>query len=103
MLLGYDSSVLLALLVAGGFLILTMRWVFKPSRPRTGRPESGPGANLGLLSPVLTHSRRAAAIAAKDRLSSEGVRCSLSRIESDCYDVLVFAPDLEKAHAVLHS
>lgn len=99
--MGFDLSVPLTLAAVAGFLVLITRWVFKPSRPRTGRPQSGPGADLGMLTPVLTHGARAAALAAKDRLSRQGIRCSLSRIEADCYDVLVFAPDADRAAALL--
>jgi hypothetical protein len=53
------------------------------------------------LRPVLSRTPRAAALAAKDRLSRQGIRCSMSRIEIDCYDVLVFAPDADRARSLL--
>jgi hypothetical protein len=91
----------LPFVVALGALLVLTRWVFKPSRPHTGTPQSGAGADLGMLRPVLSHSPRGAALAAKDRLSRQGIRCSVSRIEIDCYDVLVFAPDAARAMSLL--
>jgi hypothetical protein len=44
---------------------------------------------------------RAAAIDAKNRLTAQGIRCSLSRIDHEHYDVLVFADDLDRAKAAL--
>lgn len=98
---GFDLSVPFTVALVAGVLVLIMRWVFKPSRPRTGRPHSGPGADLGMLTPVVNHGARSAALAAKDRLSRQGIRCSLSRISSNCYDVLVFMPDADRATALL--
>jgi hypothetical protein len=75
--------------------------VFRPSRARTGRPQHGPGADLGLLSPAMAATSRSSALRAKDLLSEQGIRCSLSRLEADSYDVLVFNPDLDRARQVL--
>jgi hypothetical protein len=88
--MGFDLGILLW--AAGIIVVLTlvMRWVFSPSRPRTGRPQSGPRADLGLLTPVLSQAPRAQALAAKNLLSSHGLRCSVSRLDRDSYDLLVF-------------
>jgi len=99
---GFDLNVLgwAAVLIVA--LTLIMRWVFAPSsRPRTGRPKSGPDADLGLLVPVLQGSPRTNALHAKDTLSRQGVRCSLSRRQQDSYDVLVFRHDLDRARGIL--
>jgi hypothetical protein len=83
-------------------LMLVMRWVFAPSsRPHTGRPRSGPEADLGLLVPVLEHAARTNALRVKDFLSSRGIRCSVSRLDRDSYDVLVFGRDAPRARELL--
>ena len=56
--MGFDIGVLFWAAGIIAVLSLVMRWTFRPSRPRTGRPESGPGANLGLLTPVLSDAPR---------------------------------------------
>lgn len=99
--MGFDLSVPITAFVVASVLAVLVRWVFRPSRPRTGRPDHGPGADLGLLSPVLAATTRSAALSAKNVLSAEGIRCSLSRLEVDRYDVLVFTPDLDRAQQVL--
>ncbi|MDQ2838299.1 MAG: DUF2007 domain-containing protein [Actinomycetota bacterium] len=99
--MGFDLGLLLW---AAGILVVLMlvtRWVFKPSRPRTGRPEHGPNANLGLLSPVLADIGRSEALRVKNLLSEQGIRCSLSRLAPDRYDVLVFNRDLARARELL--
>jgi hypothetical protein len=82
-------------------LMLMMRWVFQPSRPRTGRPDSGPNADLGLLTPVLSRAPRSQVLSAKDLLSQRGIRCSVSRLDRDSYDLLVFGADADRARALL--
>lgn len=82
-------------------LALTMRWVFKPSHPRRGRPVNAADAReLGLLSVVSTVTRADAA-ATQARLSAAGIRCSLSRRDDGQLDVLVFTGDHNRARAVL--
>jgi hypothetical protein len=100
---GFDLSVPLTLIATAAVLILMMRWVFRPSRPRTGRPDHGVNADLGLLTPVLVSTSRSNALRAKNLLSAAGIRCSLSRLDLDRYDVLVFNPDQERAAEVLTS
>jgi hypothetical protein len=99
--MGFDFSVPITAFVMAGLLAVIVRWVFRPSRPRTGRPDQGPNADLGLLTPVLRSASRSSAVRGKDRLSAAGIRCSLSRLEVDRYDLLVFRPDLERASELL--
>jgi hypothetical protein len=98
---GFDLGVLAWAVVLVSVLTLVLRWVFKPSRPATGRPQYGAGANLGLLTPVVSQAPRAQALRAKTRLSGEGIRCSVSRRALDCYDVLVFAGEADRARRLL--
>ena len=99
--MGFDLSVPLTLIAMAAVLILMMRWVFRPSRPRTGRPQHGVNADLGLLTPVLAATSRSNALRAKNLLSAAGIRCSVSRLDIDSYDVLVFDPDHERARTLL--
>ncbi len=99
--MGFDLGVLFWAVAVLGVLMLVTRWVFKPSRPRTGRPEHGPGADLGLLSPVLSSAPRGEALRVKNLLSQQGIRCSLSRLAPNSYDVLVFNRELARARQLL--
>ena len=99
--MGFDLSVPLTVIAMAAVLTLMMRWVFKPSRPRTGRPDHGVNADLGMLTPVLASTSRSDALRAKNLLSAAGIRCSVSRLNLDVYDVLVFNPDRERAAEVL--
>lgn len=99
--MGFDLGLLVW---AGGMLVvlmLIMRWVFTPSRPRTGRPDSGPNADLGLLTAVRSAAPRTEALRVKNLLSQQAIRCSVSRLDRDHYDVLVFNRDLERARQLL--
>jgi hypothetical protein len=98
---GADLPVLLMALIVATLLIVIMRWVFSTSRPATGRPQRGPDADLGMLRPAVNLVSRPVAINAKNRLSAQGIRCSLSRVDREHYDVLVFSDDLERARAAL--
>jgi|GEM_PF-3399060 len=101
--MGFDLGILVW---AAGILVVlmvVMRWVFAPSRPRTGRPDSGPRADLGLLTPVLSHAPRGQVLAAKNVLSAHGLRCSVSRLDRDSYDLLVFGRDAGRARELLDS
>lgn len=99
--MGFDLSVPITAFVIAAILAVVLRWIFTPSRPRTGRPQAGPGADLGLLAPVLASTSRSHALAAKNALASEGIRCSLSRLALDRYDVLVLETDLARARTVV--
>ena len=100
--MGFDLGVLFWMAGIIVVLVLVMRWVFAPSsRPHTGRPRSGPDADLGLLVPVVSQTPRGNALAVKNFLSSRGIRCSVSRLDRDSYDVLVFGRDEPRARALL--
>lgn len=99
--MGFDLSVLFWAAGIIVLLVLIMRWVFAPSRPRTGRPDSGPNADLGLLSPIRAATPRSEALRVKNLLSQQGIRCSLSRLDRERYDVLVFSTDLARAEELL--
>lgn len=84
-------------------LAFTMRWVFKPSHPRRGRPVNATDAReLGLLSVVSTVARTDAPDA-QAALARAGIRCSVSRRDDGRVDVLVFSGDQVKARAALLS
>ncbi|MEO6503211.1 MAG: hypothetical protein ABIQ09_15040 [Jatrophihabitantaceae bacterium] len=99
--MGFDLSILAWAIGIVIMLMLASRWVFQPSRPRTGRPAGGPNADLGLLTPVLSHAPRSQVLAAKNLLSERGIRCSVSRLDRDSYDLLVFAADADRARELL--
>ena len=99
--MGFDLGILLWAAGIIVVLMLVMRWVFAPSRPRTGRPQSGPGADLGLLRPVRAAAPRTEALRVKNLLSAQGIRCSVSRLDREHYDVLVFHQDLDRAEELL--
>ncbi|HEX2903725.1 MAG TPA: hypothetical protein VHO01_09745 [Jatrophihabitans sp.] len=99
--MGFDFTTLFWAAGILAILILMMRWVFAPSkRPHTGRPQTGPGADTGLLVPVLQTSR-STALASKDQLIARGVRASVSRLAVDSYQVMVFRTDAERAGEIL--
>ncbi|UQX89874.1 hypothetical protein M6D93_07685 [Jatrophihabitans telluris] len=99
--MGFDLSVPITAFVVAVMLAFVVRWVFKPSRPRTGRPAHGPGADLGMLTAVLGSAGRSQALTVKNRLSAGGVRCTVSRLDANHYDVLVFTADADKARRLL--
>jgi hypothetical protein len=98
---GFDLGILIWAIGIVVVLMLVTRWVFQPSRPRTGRPDSGPNADLGLLTPVLSHAPRSQVLSAKNLLSERGIRCSVSRLDRDSYDLLVFGADADRARELL--
>lgn len=100
--MGFDLGVLIWMAGIIVLLMLVMRWVFAPSsRPRTGRPQTGPNADLGLLVPVVSRTPRSNALRVKNLLSNRGIRCSMSRLDRDSYDVLVFGRDEPRARELL--
>jgi hypothetical protein len=84
-------------------LALVMRWVFRPSRPRTGaRPvDAAESADLGLLTVVLPGVGRDEAMARRARLGEAGIRSSMSRRRDGALDVLVFHGDADAARLLL--
>ncbi len=89
---------LLVLLV----LALIMRWVFKPSRPRTGPiPDASDARELGLLTVVRTAVPREEALVQRARLGEAGIRSSMSKRKDGLMDVLVFHGDVDQAMTLL--
>ncbi len=100
--MGFDLGLLVWMAGIIVLLTLIMRWVFAPSsRPHTGRPRTGPDADLGLLVAVVSRTPRSDALRVKDYLSTRGIRCSMSRLDRDSYDVLVFGRDEPRARKLL--
>jgi len=101
---GSYSADLIALL-ALGVLVLVMRWVFKPSRPRRGplqRPvDASDAVELGLLTVISTSLPRIDALRLRARLGDENIRSSMSRRRDGRYDVLVFNTDVDRARLLL--
>jgi hypothetical protein len=102
-----DFSAELIALIAVGLLALVMRWVFRPSRPRTGRQadaaEAADARALGLLDVLVSRLDRPAALQVRARLGEADIRSSMSRRRDGTMDVLVFRADLERARALLQS
>jgi len=97
---GSYSADLIALL-ALGLLVVVMRWVFAPSRPRRGRPVDASEGEIGLLSVVDTALTRSAALQARALLGGFEIRSSMSRRRDGRYDVLVFSGDADRAKSLL--
>jgi hypothetical protein len=98
-----DVSALLVAVVVTGFLVLLMRWIFKPSRPRGSGPliDAHNSSELGLLDVVAAGLPRPSALALRARLGDAGIRSSMSRTRSGALDVLVFHADVERARKLL--
>ncbi len=98
-----DVSALATVLVLVGLLGGLMRWIFKPSRPRSTRPlvDAGDSTELGLLEVVATGLPRTQALAARATLGDAGIRSSMSRRRNGYLDVLVFNADTERARELL--
>jgi hypothetical protein len=89
-------------LLACGLLVLVMRWVFKPSRPRTAPPvDASDARELGLLAVIATALPRGEAATNQERLRSAGIQASLSRRMDGTSDLLVFSEDIDRARGVL--
>lgn len=100
--MGNDPSALITALVTLGMLALIMRWVFRPSRPRTGPPvDASDSAELGLLTVIATRVPRTEAMRQRARLGEAGIRSSMSHRRDGTMDVLVFRADLDRARAIL--
>jgi hypothetical protein len=102
-----DFSAELVALIAVGLLALVMRWVFRPSRPRTGRQadaaEAADAQALGLLEVLVSGVDRPAAVQVRARLAAADIRSSMSRRRDATMDVLVFRADIERARALLQA
>jgi HAMP domain-containing protein len=99
---GADLPTLLVLLVVLAVLIVVMRWTFRPSRARRGRPvDAADSADLGMLDVIVADVPRAEAMRLRAKLGEAGIRTSMSRRRNGDMDVLVFKDDAEAARALL--
>jgi hypothetical protein len=98
----YDwSGIVIALLVVG-ILALVMRWVFRPSRPRTGLiVDAADARELGLLQVIATGLSRSEALRRQAVLAAAGIRASTSRRRDGGSDLLVFNEDVDRARSAL--
>lgn len=100
--MGNDPSSGLIALVAIGLMAVIMRWVFRPSRPRTGPlVDASDARELGLLTVIATGVARPEAMRQRARLGDAGIRSSMSRRRDGTVDVLVFHRDVDQARALL--
>jgi hypothetical protein len=99
---GNDPSAGIVALLVVGLLAVVLRWVFRPSRPRTGAlVDASDARELGLLTVVATGVARDEAMRQRARLGDAEIRSSMSRRRDGTMDVLVFHGDVERARAVL--
>ncbi len=97
-----DVPATVTVLGMAAILALTMRWVFRPSRPRSGLPvDASDAAELGLLTVVATGLPRTEAMRGRALLGDAGIRSSMSRRRDGTMDVLVFHADADRARALL--
>jgi hypothetical protein len=97
-----DVSALVVVIVVVCGLGLVTRWVFKPSRPRTGRiVDAAESADLGMLDVLATDLSRSDAMTLRATLGDAGIRSSMSRRKNGDVDVLVFHDDLPRARELL--
>ena len=100
--MGADLPTVLILLVVVGLLLVVMRWTFRPSRARRGRPiDAADSADLGMLDVIVADVPRAEAMQLRAKLGEAGIRTSMSRRRNGDMDVLVFKDDAEAARALL--
>ncbi|SDJ30026.1 hypothetical protein SAMN05444157_2716 [Frankineae bacterium MT45] len=98
-----DLPTLVTTLMLAFILVLVMRWVFKPSRPHSGRaPDASASTELGLLEVVATSLDRREAMNVRAALGEATIRTSLSTRRDGKFDVLVFRADADRAHQILH-
>lgn len=106
-----DLTAVFGALLAVGALMLVMRWVFAPSRPRPSRRAQRRGAgndavgaqgpDLGLLTPIAVGVSRGTANALRATLGDAGIRSSLSARRDGLADVMVFRADVDRARPLL--
>ncbi|MDT4911767.1 MAG: hypothetical protein QOC66_895 [Pseudonocardiales bacterium] len=101
--MGNDPSAALIALGAVLLLILVLRWVFRPSRPRTGAAlvDAAESPDLGLLTVVVTGVDRTEAMRLRTVLGEAGIRSSMSKRRDGALDVLVFHGDAQSARILL--
>jgi hypothetical protein len=99
---GNNPSQLLMALVVVALLGLVVRWVFAPSRRRTGPlVDASDSPELGLLEVIATGLTRAEAMTLRATLGEAEIRSSMSRRHDGRLDVLVFRTDLDRARELL--
>jgi hypothetical protein len=98
-----DPSAVLIAVGAVLVLMLIMRWVFRPSRPRGGgRPvDASDSPELGLLTVIMSGVDRQEAMRRRAVLGEAGIRSSMSKRRDGTLDVLVFHADADAARILL--
>ncbi len=101
--MGNDPSAAFIALGTVLLLGLTLRWVFRPSRPRTGAPpvDAAESPNLGLLTVIVSRVGRSEAMRLRALLGEGGIRSSMSKRQDGTLDVLVFHGDANRARILL--
>lgn len=101
--MGDDPSAIIIAVLAILVLVLIMRWVFKPSRPRQGhRPvDASESPNLGLLTVVASGVSQQGAMVRRATLGEANIRSSMSKRRDGSLDVLVFHTDADRARLLL--
>lgn len=102
-LVGNDPSAALVALGTVLLLIPVLRWVFRPSRPRTGARvvDAAESSELGLLTVIVSGVDRAEAMRLRAVLGEAGIRSSMSKRRDANLDVLVFSGDAGTARILL--
>jgi hypothetical protein len=100
---GNDPSPGIIAIIVVLLLALILRWVFRPSRPRTGaRPlDASDSANLGLLTVIASGLNRQEALERRATLGEAAIRSSMSKRRDGLLDVLVFHGDADRARLLL--
>lgn len=101
--MGNDPSAGVIAVLVVLLLALVLRWVFRPSRPRTGArpPDAADSPNLGLLTVIESGLPRHDALSQRARLGEANIRSSMSRRRDGLMDVLVFHADADRARLLL--
>jgi hypothetical protein len=100
---GNDPSPGIIAIVVVLLLALVLRWVFRPSRPRSGsRPvDASESPNLGLLTVIASGVNRQEALERRATLGEAAIRSSMSKRRDGLLDVLVFHGDADRARLLL--
>lgn len=100
---GADLPTIAVVLAALLVLMFVMRWAFKPSRPRLGRPvDAAESSDLGMLDVIAADLPRGEAMRLRAKLGDAGIRTSMSRRRNGDMDVLVFHDDASRARELLN-
>jgi hypothetical protein len=100
---GNDPSAAFIALGVVLVLVLVLRWVFRPSRPRTAARivDAADSPNLGLLTVVASGVERPEAMRLRAVLGEAAIRSSMSKRRDGRLDVLVFHGDVQRARILL--